>query len=58
MEILFQEAIFRVIAAILHIGNIDFAKGQEVDSSVLKDDKSKFHLKMTAELLMYDDVLL
>ncbi|XXG76604.1 hypothetical protein AAC387_Pa08g0915 [Persea americana] len=49
-----QEAIFRVIAAILHIGNIDFAKGQEVDSSVLKDDKSKFHLKMTAELLMCD----
>lgn len=52
MEVLFQEAIFRVIAAILHLGNIVFAKGQEVDSSVLKDDKSKFHLKMTAELLM------
>ncbi|XP_058085989.1 myosin-11 [Magnolia sinica] len=49
-----QEAIFRVIAAILHIGNIDFAKGKEIDSSVLKDDKAKFHLKMTAELLMCD----
>lgn len=48
-----QEAIFRVIAAILHLGNIDFAKGKEIDSSVPKDDKSKFHLKMTAELLMY-----
>jgi hypothetical protein len=48
-----QEAIFRVVAAILHIGNIDFAKGKEVDSSVPKDDKSKFHLKTTAELLMY-----
>ncbi|KAL5976871.1 hypothetical protein ACLOJK_021206 [Asimina triloba] len=47
-----QEAIFKVIAAILHLGNIDFAKGKEIDSSVLKDDKAKFHLKMTAELLM------
>ncbi|XP_058105594.1 myosin-9-like isoform X2 [Magnolia sinica] len=49
-----QDAIFRVVAAILHLGNIDFTKGEEVDSSVLKDDKSKFHLKMTAELLMCD----
>ncbi|KAE9616100.1 putative myosin ATPase [Lupinus albus] len=47
-----QEAIFRVVAAILHIGNIDFAKGKEIDSSIPKDDKSKFHLKTTAELLM------
>ncbi|XP_077239309.1 myosin-9-like isoform X2 [Tasmannia lanceolata] len=49
-----QDAIFRVIAAILHLGNINFAKGKEIDSSVLKDDKSKFHHKMTAELLMCD----
>ncbi|XP_031262492.1 myosin-16 isoform X2 [Pistacia vera] len=48
-----QDAIFRVVAAILHLGNIDFAKGDE-DSSVIKDDESKFHLKMTAELLMCD----
>jgi myosin V len=41
-----------VVAAILHIGNIEFAKGKEVDSSVLKDDKSKFHLETAAELLM------
>ncbi|KAK6911356.1 IQ motif, EF-hand binding site [Dillenia turbinata] len=53
-----QDAIFRVIAAILHLGNIDFTKGQEVDSSVPKDDKSKFHLNMTAELLMCDPVAL
>ncbi|KAI3762096.1 hypothetical protein L1987_52519 [Smallanthus sonchifolius] len=46
-----QEAIFRVTAAILHLGNIEFTKGKDVDSSVLKDDKAKFHLKMTAELL-------
>ncbi|KAL5223712.1 hypothetical protein ABZP36_010351 [Zizania latifolia] len=49
-----QDAIFRVVAAILHIGNIEFAKGKEVDSSVLKDDRSKFHLDTTAELLMCD----
>lgn len=51
---LFQEAIFRVVAAILHLGNIDFAKGKEMDSSVPSDEKSKFHLKTRAELLMYD----
>ncbi|PIA36510.1 hypothetical protein AQUCO_03400422v1 [Aquilegia coerulea] len=49
-----QDAIFRVVAAILHLGNIEFAKGKEVDSSVPKDEKSKFHLQMTAELLMSD----
>ncbi|KAE9448786.1 hypothetical protein C3L33_19317, partial [Rhododendron williamsianum] len=47
-----QEAIFRVVAAILHIGNIEFAKGKEIDSSVIKDEKSRFHLNMTAELHM------
>ncbi|KAG4983530.1 hypothetical protein JHK87_028279 [Glycine soja] len=49
-----QEAIFRVVASILHIGNIEFTKGKDIDSSVPKDDKSKFHLKTTAELLMCD----
>ncbi|XP_022758363.1 myosin-16 isoform X2 [Durio zibethinus] len=48
-----REAIFRVVAAILHLGNITFARGEE-DSSILQDDKSKFHLQMTAELLMCD----
>ncbi|KAJ0018853.1 hypothetical protein Pint_11199 [Pistacia integerrima] len=45
---------FRVVAAILHLGNIDFAKGEEVDSSVIKDEKSRFHLNTTAELLRCD----
>ncbi|XP_024967331.1 myosin-17-like [Cynara cardunculus var. scolymus] len=49
-----QEAIFRVVAAILHLGNIEFAKGHEIDSSVIKDEKSRFHLNITAELLMCD----
>ncbi|XP_022715196.1 myosin-17-like isoform X2 [Durio zibethinus] len=49
-----QEAIFRVVAAILHLGNINFAKGKEIDSSVIKDEKSRFHLNLTAELLRCD----
>ncbi|XP_030472194.2 myosin-11 [Syzygium oleosum] len=53
-----QEAIFRVVAAILHLGNIVFSKGKEIDSSVPKDDQAKFHLNMTAELLMCDPAAL
>ncbi|KAG6400856.1 hypothetical protein SASPL_137700 [Salvia splendens] len=49
-----QDAIFRVVASILHLGNVEFTKGKEVDSSLLKDDKSKFHLQTVAELLMCD----
>jgi myosin-5 len=49
-----QEAVFRVVAAILHLGNINFSKGKEIDSSVIKDEKSRFHLNMTAELLRCD----
>ncbi|XP_072980212.1 myosin-17-like isoform X1 [Typha angustifolia] len=49
-----QEAIFRVVASILHLGNVDFAKGKEADSSIIKDEKSRFHLETTAELLMCD----
>ncbi|KAL3517759.1 hypothetical protein ACH5RR_020348 [Cinchona calisaya] len=49
-----QDAIFRVVASILHLGNIDFAKGKEIDSSVPKDEKSRFHLRTAAELLMCD----
>ncbi|XP_019056780.1 PREDICTED: myosin-16 isoform X2 [Tarenaya hassleriana] len=49
-----QDAIFRVVAAILHLGNIEFSKGEEADSSFLKDEQSAFHLQMTSELLMCD----
>ncbi|XP_019424641.1 PREDICTED: myosin-6-like [Lupinus angustifolius] len=49
-----QDAIFRVVAAILHLGNIEFAKGKETDSSVPKDEKSRFHLETAAELFMCD----
>ncbi|KAL0561924.1 hypothetical protein IC582_002369 [Cucumis melo] len=49
-----QDAIFRVVAAILHLGNIEFMKGKEVDSSKVKDEKSNYHLRTAAELLMCD----
>ncbi|KAK3138149.1 hypothetical protein QOZ80_5AG0365180 [Eleusine coracana subsp. coracana] len=49
-----QEATFRVVAAVLHLGNINFVKGREVDSSVIKDEKARFHLNAAAELLMCD----
>ncbi|CAH2063713.1 unnamed protein product [Thlaspi arvense] len=49
-----QDAIFRVVAAILHLGNIEFSKGEDADSSSLKDEQSMFHLQMTSELLMCD----
>lgn len=47
-----QDAIFRVVAAILHLGNIEFAEGKETDSSQPKDERSWFHLKTASELLM------
>ncbi|XP_015691028.1 myosin-6-like isoform X2 [Oryza brachyantha] len=50
-----QDAIFRVVAAILHLGNVEFTEGSEADSSMPKDEKSQFHLKTTAELFMCDE---
>ncbi|KAL1545296.1 myosin-6-like [Salvia divinorum] len=50
-----QDGIFRVVAAILHLGNIEFEKESDGDASHPKDDKSRFHLKTVAELLMCDE---
>ncbi|XP_019462254.1 PREDICTED: myosin-7-like isoform X13 [Lupinus angustifolius] len=52
-----QDAIFRIVAAVLHLGNIEFVKGVDdgTDSSQPKDDQSRFHLKTAAELLMCDE---
>ncbi|CAA7049436.1 unnamed protein product [Microthlaspi erraticum] len=50
-----QDAIFRIVAAILHLGNIEFEKGEESDAAEPKDDKSRFHLKVAAELFMCDE---
>ncbi|GJW97303.1 myosin-15 isoform X1 [Tanacetum coccineum] len=49
-----QEAIFRTLAAILHLGNIEFSPGKEHDSSVVKDDQSNYHLQTAADLFMCD----
>ncbi|XP_029126576.1 myosin-7 [Cajanus cajan] len=52
-----QDAIFRIVAAVLHLGNIEFVKGgeEELDSSQPKDENSHYHLKVAAELLMCDE---
>jgi myosin-5 len=50
-----QEAIFRIVAAILHLGNVEFAEGDDVDSSKPKNEKSMFHLRTAAELFMCDE---
>lgn len=50
---LVQDAIFQVLAAVLHLGNVEFVKGKEVDSSEPKDEKSYFHLVTAAELLRW-----
>lgn len=49
----YQEAIFRTLAAILHLGNIEFSPGKEHDSSVIKDQKSGFHMQMAASLFRW-----
>ncbi|KAL6534061.1 hypothetical protein OROHE_013894 [Orobanche hederae] len=53
-----QEAIFRTLAGILHLGNVVFSPGKEHDSSVIKDPKSSFHLQMAADLFRCDVKLL
>ncbi|XP_042961237.1 myosin-15 isoform X1 [Carya illinoinensis] len=53
-----QEAIFCTLAAILHLGNIEFSPGKEHDSSVIKDQKSSFHMQMAANLFRCDVNLL
>lgn len=49
---LLQDAIFRVVAAVLHLGNVEFTKGSDPDSSEPKDDQARFHLRTAAELFM------
>ncbi|GMI64513.1 myosin XI A [Hibiscus trionum] len=50
-----QESIFRVVAGILHLGNVEFAKGKETDAAEPKDVKSRLHLKTVSELFMCDE---
>ncbi|CAH2077072.1 unnamed protein product, partial [Thlaspi arvense] len=53
-----QEGIFRTLAAILHLGNVEFSAGKEHDSSVVKDRESRIHLQMAADLFKCDANLL
>ncbi|KAL8501897.1 hypothetical protein ACS0TY_021134 [Phlomoides rotata] len=54
-----QEAIFRTLSGILHLGNVEFSPGKEHDSSAIKNQQSSFHLQMAAELFKCDvDLLL
>ncbi|GMG99196.1 hypothetical protein Nepgr_001036 [Nepenthes gracilis] len=53
-----QEAIFRTLAAILHLGNVEFSPGKDHDSSTINDQKSSFHIQMAADLFMCDVNLL
>ncbi|WVZ94114.1 hypothetical protein U9M48_040050 [Paspalum notatum var. saurae] len=53
-----KEAIFRVVAAILHLGNVEFAEGDAEGSSKLKDKNSEFHLSTAAELFECDEKIL
>lgn len=52
-QIILQEGIFRTLAGILHLGNVEFSSGKEHDSSVVKDRESRFHLQMAADLFKY-----
>ncbi|KFK29930.1 hypothetical protein AALP_AA7G196700 [Arabis alpina] len=53
-----QEGIFRTLAAILHLGNVEFSSGREYDSSVVKDQESGMHLQMAADLFKCEASLL
>lgn len=48
-----QQRIFSTVAAILHLGNIEFIDGPERDSTVISDD-SKELVNLTAKLLAVD----
>lgn len=45
-----QDAVFRLVAAVLHLGNLEFADGGEQDSSTLAPPAQK-HLDACAMLL-------
>jgi len=50
-----QNAIFRIVVAILHLGNVEFAAGNDECPLKIKDEKSRFHLTTTANFLMCEE---
>jgi len=49
-----QHDVFRTVAAVLHLGNILFVDGSEVESSKISDSNAEFHLSSVASLLGVD----
>lgn len=47
-----QEAIFQVVAAVLHLGNCDFKEDPKTDGGcMMRNEESEKHLSWAAELL-------
>ena len=46
-----QDAIFATVAAVLHLGNIEFAPTADAEASQPKDETSSRHLAAAANLL-------
>lgn len=46
-----QEAVFRILASVLHLGNIEFDAEPDTDSLKFKDGKSRYHFEVAADLL-------
>lgn len=46
-----QDAIFRTVASVLHLGNVIFTDGEAADSSDLANETSAKHLAAAADLL-------
>eukprot|EP00262_Sarcandra_glabra_P012852 TRINITY_DN339_c0_g1_i2.p1 TRINITY_DN339_c0_g1~~TRINITY_DN339_c0_g1_i2.p1 ORF type:complete len:657 (-),score=90.60 TRINITY_DN339_c0_g1_i2:324-2294(-) len=53
-----QKAIFRILAAILHLGNINFSSGKEYGSSTIEDREYRSPLQISADLFICDANLL
>lgn len=49
-----QDAVFQVVASVLHLGNIKFREGADGESSDLADNKAQAHLVAAAKLLGCD----
>ena len=46
-----QDGVFRILAAILHLGNVLFEETEDGGALKLKGEQEKFHLSTVVELL-------
>jgi myosin-5 len=49
-----QDAVFQAVAAVLHLGNVNFREGGDGESSDLADEKALHHVQAAARLLGCD----